>query len=95
MALFPSNKISQTRPYRRKQFHPATDLSKLHILCRPNAIHPLPVKMRFDSMSRSDKGDAMGIYVCEFPGCTCQQGWVRHHQTRRPLRLWHRSNSNK
>lgn len=88
MALFKSSPSSSVRPYRRKRTYTTPDLTKLHILDPPNSKHPLPVKMQFHSMSRSDRGAAMAIYECPYQGCNCRQGWVRHSYTKRPMRLW-------
>lgn len=75
-----------TRP---NNFHQSNNLGAipghLDLLCK-NRAHPLPCRMRFIGAGTSPKGQGYATYAC--PLCNTREGWVNHHHTGKPFRLW-------
>jgi hypothetical protein len=64
-------------------------LTRLDLICRNTAAHPLPVSMIFIGESVSDRGQQMCVYACAHDGCSWREGWVPDRENpRRPYRLF-------
>lgn len=64
-------------------------MKRMDVLCNDSS-HPLPVMMKCIGEGTTAKGSPQAIYACPFEGCGNREGYVVHHQTGKPWRLWQR-----